>query len=96
MADDIKNHIQHVVNTLEDVELTLKKVSETCCMPERSHQMNEIFTGLRHVLSELTSLQSASQELNSCVEHISHCGSKIGDLLYRSERTFVSTHVKTT
>jgi len=58
----------------------LRELSSSCCMPERSSNMNEAFTKLDCILHELEMLSSTENSINKSIKYIGDFGSIIGYL----------------
>ena len=68
------------IESLQNCSNTLSKISETCCMPERSPNMKEAQSLLDDVISAVKESCNNKQNVNKCIEGIGYFGSKIGFL----------------
>ena len=68
------------IQSLEDCGEVLRKISETCCMPERSPKMKGMSAELQKARSEVQDGREKPEALLQCVETIAQCGSRIGIL----------------
>jgi len=58
----------------------LKEISNSCCMPERSTNMNEAFTKLDSILGELKSARNNIDNVHKSIYHIGDLGRSVGFL----------------
>ncbi len=65
---------------IEDCLEALGKISETCCVPERSPQMAAIFKNLEDVLEDLRKRNNPGEHYTESLDRIVECGAQIGSL----------------
>ena len=80
MNEEKSVNFESCLKALVESSDTLSRISETCCMPERSPQMTEAFGTLRKAVNELEEGSKNQESLSRCMENIAHCGSQIGRL----------------
>lgn len=73
LLDDSERRINECIGLL-------KEVSSSCCMPERSANMNEAFLKLDSILTELKLARDNEDNIQKSIHHIGELGKTVGFL----------------
>ncbi|WP_025663193.1 hypothetical protein [Aquimarina megaterium] len=77
--DTIQNNfIKISLEKIQVCEITLEKISSTCCMPIRSEKIQDTFNCLNNLNNQLR--VGNKDTISNCIVHIEECGSLIGKL----------------
>ena len=68
------------IKMLKECSAVLEEISSTCCMPERSKNINDAQSALNHIITVSKETYTYKQNAEKCIESIGNVGSKIGFL----------------
>ncbi len=67
-------------NILERCQMTLTELSKTCCMPERSPNIDAAKLSIDNLISCTNNAVNNKDNANKCIDEIGQLGSKVGFL----------------
>ena len=68
------------IQGLHNCKNTLKEIAKTCCMPERSPNMERIKLSLHDLIMTTSQIEQNTNNTHECIDSIGTLGSQIGFL----------------